>query len=128
MKLNNPLPADRICLSWKFFTHYFEILQRKVQSRWKNFLLSMDMLSGESSGGEESSSRQNSNRGYDRLLSVSYQVSFWRLQDKLYLSFLPLLSCQQLYYLSPNRSREGSAQVNCVCVCVCVSVCLSGTT
>ena len=27
-------------------------------------------------------------------------------------------------YLSPNRSREGTAQVNCVCV----SVCQSGTT
>ena len=24
--------------------------------------------------------------------------------------------------LSPNRSREGSAQINCVCVCVCVFV------
>ena len=28
-------------------------------------------------------------------------------------------------YLSPNRSREGSAQINCVCVSVCVYVCVS---
>ena len=37
-------------------------------------------------------------------------------ERKLQQSCIDVMKCRQMLTLSPNRSREGPAQINCVCV------------